>query len=69
MVWLGKDLKDHLVPTPCHEQGQLPLDQVAPSPGFERIKENNGSLIGHSGDTGIGSFIREGVPWVQTERS
>ena len=38
MVWLGKDLKDHLVPTPCHEQGHLPLDQGAQSsiqPGLE----------------------------------
>jgi len=26
MVWVGRDLKDHLVPTP------LPLDQVAHSP-------------------------------------
>ena len=31
MVWVGRDLKDHLVPTPCHEQGHLPLDQVAQS--------------------------------------
>ena len=31
MVWAGRDLKDHLVPTPCHKQGHLPLDQVAQS--------------------------------------
>lgn len=23
MVWVGKDLKDHLVPSPCHGQGCL----------------------------------------------
>ena len=32
MVWVGKDLKDHLVPPPCHGQGHLPLAQVAQSP-------------------------------------
>jgi len=40
MVWVGKDLKDHLVPTSHHEQEHLPLDQVAQSsiqPGLERF--------------------------------
>ena len=32
MVWVGRDLKDHLVPTPCHGQRHLPLDQGAQSP-------------------------------------
>uniref|UniRef100_A0A672UYG3 Tripartite motif containing 65 n=1 Tax=Strigops habroptila TaxID=2489341 RepID=A0A672UYG3_STRHB len=32
MVWVGRDLKAHSVPTPCHGQGHLPLEQVAPSP-------------------------------------
>ena len=32
MVWVGKDLKAHPVSTPCHGQGHLPPDQVAPSP-------------------------------------
>jgi len=32
MVWVGKDLKDHPVPTPLPWQGHLPLDQVAQSP-------------------------------------
>ena len=32
MVWVGKDLEDHRVPTLCHRQGHLPLDQVAHSP-------------------------------------
>jgi len=31
MVWDERDLEDHLVPTPCHGQGHLPLDQVAQS--------------------------------------
>jgi len=41
MVRVGRDLKDHLVPTPCHEQGHLPLDQVAQSsiqPGLEHFQ-------------------------------
>lgn len=29
MAWVGKDLKDHLVSTPCHRQGHLPLYQIA----------------------------------------
>lgn len=32
------DLKDHLVPTPCHGQEHFPLDQIAQGltqPGFE----------------------------------
>jgi len=32
MVWVGRDLKSHLVPIPCHEQGHLPPEQVAQSP-------------------------------------
>jgi len=32
MVWVGKDLKGHLIPTPLHGQGHLLLDQVAQSP-------------------------------------
>ena len=32
MVWVGRDLKDDLVSTPCHGQGHLPPAQVAPSP-------------------------------------
>lgn len=32
MVWIGKELKDHLVPTPCHGLGHLSLSQVDQSP-------------------------------------
>jgi len=41
MVSIGRDLKDHLIPTPCHEQGHLPLHQVAQSsiqPGLEHFQ-------------------------------
>jgi len=37
--WKGP--KDHLVPSPCREQGHLPLDQVAQSsiqPGLEHCQ-------------------------------
>lgn len=32
MDWVGRDLKDDLVLTPCHGQGDLPLQQLAQSP-------------------------------------
>jgi len=41
MVRVGRDLKDYLVPTPCHEQGHLPLHQVAQSsiqPGLKHFQ-------------------------------
>lgn len=28
MAWFGKDLKDHMVPNPCHKQGYVPLEDV-----------------------------------------
>jgi len=44
MVWVGKNLKNHPIPTPCGGQGHLPLDQIAQSPiqpGFERLQEGS----------------------------
>lgn len=41
MARVGKDLKDHLFPTPCHGQGHLPPDQFAQrpiQPGFEHLQ-------------------------------
>lgn len=32
MLWVGSDLKDHPVTSPCHGQGHLPADQDAQSP-------------------------------------
>lgn len=26
VAWVGRDLKDHFIPTPGHRQGHLPLD-------------------------------------------
>jgi len=31
MAWVEKDLKDHLVSTPCHRQGHQPLDPASQS--------------------------------------
>jgi len=41
MVSVGRDLKYYLVPTPCHEQSHLPLEQVVQSsiqPGLEHFQ-------------------------------
>lgn len=41
MGWVGTDLKDHLVPCPCHGQGHLPLGQAAKGfaqPGSEHCQ-------------------------------
>lgn len=32
MLWVGRNLEDHLFPTPCHGQEYFPLDQDAPGP-------------------------------------
>lgn len=32
MVWVGRDLREHLVPALWHKQGHLALDQVAQRP-------------------------------------
>lgn len=32
MAWLGRDLKDHPVPTPCGGQGHLPAETIAANP-------------------------------------
>jgi len=37
MAWAGRDLKDHVVPSPCHEQGCQPLNQAA-SPKQNALK-------------------------------
>lgn len=41
MVWVGRNFKDHPIPTPCHEQGHFPLNQVAQKPhptwGFQKV--------------------------------
>lgn len=31
MIWVGTELKDHRVPTPCHQQRHLLLNQVTQS--------------------------------------
>jgi len=55
MVWVGRDLTDHLLQTPCHEQGHLPPDQGAQSPiqpGLEHCQ--GGGSHSFSGQPGPG---------------
>jgi len=50
MVRAGKGLKGHLVPTPCHEQRHLALDQVAQSsiqPGLEHFQGGESVPVFH----------------------
>lgn len=42
MVW---DLKDHPVPTSCHGQGHLSVDQTAPSPVQPGLKVRLSSQV------------------------
>jgi len=42
MASVGRDLKDHLVPTPCHGQGHLPLHQVDQSPVQPSLEQPQG---------------------------
>ena len=50
MIWVGRDIVDHLAPTLHHGQGHLPLDQVAQSPvqpGLEHFQ--GGDILIFSG--------------------
>lgn len=41
MFCVGRDLRNHPVPQPCHRQGHLPMEQVFPSltqPGLEHFQ-------------------------------
>lgn len=46
MVCFGRDLKAHLVPTPCCGQGHFSLDQVSQSPIKPGLKNFQGWCIG-----------------------
>ena len=46
-VWVGRDLKGHLIPAPCHRQGHLPPDQVAQSPIQPGLKHLQGWTTGY----------------------
>lgn len=48
MVWLGSDLDGHLLPTRCHRQGGLPLDQVALSnPALNTSRDGTPTALLH----------------------
>ena len=73
MVWVRRDLYDHLIPTPCYRQGHLPLDQVAhspiqpglvvlpgrehPQPHWVRLKTENLWVAGCVTPYALGTFI------------
>jgi len=68
MVWVGKDLKDHLVPSPCHGQGPLPPDQVAQSPvqpGLEHCQ--GGAATASLGNLGQGLTMAWITIWWQND--
>jgi len=57
MVWVGRDLKDTVVQTPCHGQGPLPPAQAAQStiqPGLELQFQGEGS---HSSSGQLGQCL------------
>jgi len=43
MLWVGRDLVRSSSPTPCSEQGHLPLDQVAQSPLVLHVSRDGAS--------------------------
>lgn len=48
MVWVGTNLKRHLVPSPCHGKGHLPLNQAAPrptQPGLELLQDGESTTF------------------------
>jgi len=45
MFWVGRDLKDHLVPTPLHGQGHLPLHHFAQRPIQPDLEHFQGGTI------------------------
>jgi len=60
MAWVGRDHKDHRVPTPCHRQGHQPsdlvLDQNAQDPIQPDKKQADRSSIfkGRNGRNSVG---------------
>ena len=54
MVWVGRDVTDHLVQPPCHGQRHLSLDQGAQSPVQADLEHCQGG--------GSHSFFGQPVP-------
>ena len=55
MVWVGRDLIDHPVPTPCPGQGPLPPDPAASSPVQPSLEHcQGGGSHSFSGQPGPG---------------
>lgn len=49
MIWLGRDIKIHLVPKPCHRLGHFPPNQIAQAPSNSPVIKHKLSFqIGHT---------------------
>jgi len=70
MLWVGRDLKGHLVQRPCHEQGHLLLDQVAQSPVQPGLEHCQGWGIDHLSGQPVPGFhhhhLKKCLPYVQS---
>ena len=57
MAWIGQDLNDHLVPTPCHGQGYHPAAQTAQYPIQPSLEHRQGwGIHGFSGQPVPGPY-------------
>ena len=67
MGWVGRDLKNHQVPTPCHRQGCQLLDQVwhhvAKGPIQPDPEHLQGQGIQHLTTLSVKKMIRRWVRW------
>jgi len=71
MVWIGRDLLDHLIPTPLPWAGTLPPDQGAQSPiqpGLEHCQGGGShSFSGKPVPVPHHPHSKEFLPYIQSE--
>lgn len=60
IVWVGRDRKDHLTPTPCHGVGHLPPDRF--------LKSALGHFRGGASTDSLGSRLQMGLEDFLTPR-
>lgn len=61
MAWVGRDMKNHPVPSPLPWAGQLPLDQDVQSPiqfGLNLNREITGAVVQPQQNTKIQKILR-----------
>jgi len=60
MAWVGRDLKGHPVPTPCHGQGCHPAAQAAQGPPNLALNASrDGAPTAPLGSSGSASVLSE----------